>query len=167
MSNIDFFAKNAAAFVGLCYKIAKGGKGRMSYDIYFDPLESAPGLFDVYGVHTIHDDDLMEFAYECAQKGDRSMVEYYYNRLVQEYGLTPDELRSFQDTSDFIEFLRGGIAGYNSCKRSGSDFEISQKIGTFSSSSIDMLFNSIMRECARMYPAARIKRVGQSLSVHV
>lgn len=124
---------NAVAFAGMCRKIASGGKHRASCQIYYELRATATGLVDVYATHKVHDSDLLEFAHDKAMENNRSGVEYAYKKMIDEYKLTPADLISFPDASDFMEFLRGGIAGYNSCRRSGIDIEITQKVGSIQS----------------------------------
>lgn len=157
---VKYVVDNTKNFLGLCHKIAVGGKGRMSFPVYIELRTTQTGLLEVFGVHTVHDDDLLEFAYDSAHKNDRSMVEYYYNAMINEYGLSQSELRSFQDVSDFMDFLQGGISGYNACKRSGSDIEITQKLGTAQREERENIFLAMKEECLKTYAWAQTRYYG-------
>ena len=121
---------NAIAFAGMCRKIATG-EGKWCNPVKYKLVASPVAGIDIWAVHIVRDNTLMEAARNYAMEGNRRNTELIYNQIIEKYGFTEAEMRSFQDVSGFMEFLRGGIEGYNSCKISGHDMTITQKIGSF------------------------------------
>ena len=148
-----FIVYSAIAFAGLCSKLDV----KKVYPIYFELRTDNNGLIWVYASHTVHDNALLEHAHNRALEGDRDGVEYVYNQLIDTHGLTSNELRSFQDVSDFMEFLRGGIPGYNTCKRTGvSDIEITQILGTSLSFEKKAILSDIERSILDSFSSAKL-----------
>lgn len=160
--NYQYILNNAVAFAGLCGKISKSEDKRCAFPVYYRLRTTDTGLVEVYATHTIHDDDLLDFAYNRAMENDRFGVEYAYNQMIDKYKLTSTELRSFQDVSDFMDFLRGGISGYNSCKRSGSDIEITQELGCVQSYEKNVILSEIKRSVLNSYSDVRAKTYGST-----
>lgn len=158
----QYVIDNANAFAGLCYKIGMGGGRGCSFPVYYELRTTTSGLIEVYATHIVHDDDLLDYAYNRAMENDRSAVEWTYNRMIENYKLTATELRSFQDVSDFMDFLRGGISGYNSCKRSGSDIEITQKLGSVLSHEKNLILAEINKAVLSSYNNAKAKGYGST-----
>lgn len=153
---ITTLAKHASAFASLCYKLSSQSNAR--FPIIFEIRNNNYGGYDIYGVHTVHNNDMLEYAHKCATEGNRSSAKYAYERLIEDHKLTTDELRSFQDLSDFIDFLRGGIEGYNSCKRSLHDIEITQIIWSVSANEKDQVFPAIESACEKGIPTRITKK---------
>lgn len=128
MSNANII-QNARAFVSMCKKIGKLGKG--GYGFYIIKDESSYGSTEFYIKHTFHDVDRLLFAQKWLQTGKSDMVEYCYNSILDEVPLTPQEQGFFlQYLSDFCDFLRGGIPNYNQCICDGAnDITIIQSLG--------------------------------------
>jgi len=163
----QYIMENADAFVSLCRKIGVGGKGNVIFPVTFKFETQETGLVIVYATHTIHDDNWMDIAFKRAREGDRAGTEYAYKNMINQYGLTDKELRSFQDLSDFMEFLRGGISGYNSCSRSGNDIEIIQQLGAIQSNDKNTILMQIERYIKNAYSGIESKRYGTTaLSIY-
>ena len=153
---ITTLAKHASAFASLCYKLSSQSNAR--FPIIFEIRNNNYGGYDIYGVHTVHNNDMLEYAHKCAVEGNRSSAKFAYERLIEDHKLTTDELRSFQDLSDFIDFLRGGIEGYNSCKRSSHDIEITQIIWSVSANEKDQILPAIENACEKSIPTRITKK---------
>lgn len=158
----QYVIDNANAFAGLCYKIGQGGGRGCVFPVYYELRTTTSGLIEVYATHTVHDDDLLEYAHSRAMENDRFGVEWTYNRMIENYKLTTTELRSFQDVSDFMDFLRGGISGYNSCKRTGNDIEITQELGCVQSHEKNVILSEIKKAILSSYSNARAKEYGST-----
>ena len=158
----QYVIDNANAFAGLCYKIGQGGGRGCVFPVYFELRTTTTGLVEVYATHTVHDDDWLEYAHNRAMENDRFGVEYAYNHMIENYKLTTTELRSFQDVSDFMDFLRGGISGYNSCQRSGSDIKITQELGCVQSYEKNVILSEINKGILNSFSNAKSKAYGYS-----
>lgn len=158
----QYVISNANAFAELCRKIAKGGDKHFSFPIYYELRTTVTGHIEVYATHTVHDNDWLEFAHNRAMENDRFGVEYAYNQMIENYKLTTAELRSFQDVSDFMDFLRGGISGYNSCERLRSDIKITQKLGCVQSYEKNAILSEIKRAILNTNSEYRAKTHGST-----
>lgn len=122
--------KNARAFISMCKKIGALGRGGYGFNIIKEE-SSYGGITLFYIKYTFHDVDSLVFAHNSLQKGDSRMVEYYYESILKNVQLTPQEQGFFlQYLSDFCDFLSGGIPNYNKCIREGlNDITIIQLLG--------------------------------------
>ena len=160
--NHQYIIANAHAFAELCRKIAKGGSKNSYRSVTYQFRATATSLTEVYATYTVHDDDWLEYAHNRAMENNRFGVEYAYNNMIEKYKLTTAELRSFPDVTDFMDFLRGGISGYNSCQRSGSDIKITQELGCIQSNEKSVLLSEIAKYILNSNSEYRAKRYGST-----
>lgn len=145
---------SANAFTGFCRKI---NTDRHYFSISFKLGTTSGGTIELYATHRIYDNNtLLEVAHDCAMRNDRIGLETTHKMIIEAYDLTPTELGVLQDASDFADFLRGEIPGFISCKRSGSDFEITRTFGIVSLYEKDILLAEIKKSLLSSYSDMKI-----------
>ena len=155
-TSCQYVVDNANAFAGFCRKI--NTERGCCFSIVYKLGTTSAGTIEVYATHRIYDNNsLLEVAHDCAMRNDRIGLEITHKKIIEAYDLTPTELGVLRDASDFADFLRGGIPGFISCKRSRSDFEITRMFGIVPLYEKDIILADIKKSILSSYSDMKIK----------